>query len=726
MRKLIAMLLVLMVLLGTAAGMDTHKVHALSNTSIVATTDKASYYVGDTVKVMITGQNILDLNGVGFTLNYDASLLNLQGSGIVLSPSYESFGGAIVDTTNGALTYDILNKAPVSYTKTEPIGQINFKVLKSGIGTIRLSGIIAVDSNLLQVQSSTQTQTAFSVDVQLPAPTMSANITTPTNTDVTVTISYPSEAVVKEYKVGDSGAWTTYTAPVSVSDNATVYARGTDAAGKASNVTSITVSNIYKIAPVTSAILSPAVPNGENGWYKTDVLVSLTAVANEAGGVVTTEYQVNDGAWITYTGSIPAFGDGTHKLGYRSKDQAGNEEALKTVEFKVDKKAPTQSSPSNPTSNTPPTTPKPTTIQIVKQNDLPAAVKGKITIQMEEGKNTILLPSRLTDLIGVNSLQIVQKDFTIEIPKEALKNMQGALAGKQVDGAQLSFSAIIASQDGVTKLVNDAINGSTRIVTASQVYDFSLHVVTTDGTRIPITTFEEPLVLSFQVNPNADSHLLGMYYIASDGTIQYMGGTLVNGSMTAKLTHFSPYAVLVYDKTFSDVASSLWSSRVIKEMAAKHIIEGVTDTEFNPGGNVTRAQFAALLARALGLKAVGSAHFKDVNPGDWHEQVIAAVSEAGIVLGRSSDTFAPDDAITREEMAVMAVRAYEHVKGEQVTLSNTNSFSDQAQVHEWAQNAVRAAQEVGLIQGRSSNQFAPQALMTRAESAQVIANLLND
>ena len=105
----------------------------------------------------------------------------------------------------------------------------------------------------------------------------------------------------------------------------------------------MTVSNIYKIAPVTAATLSPAAPNGKNSWYTTDVTVSLSVSANVYGGAVTTEYQVNDGAWITYTGSIPAFGEGTYKFGYRSKDQAGNVEQLKTVEFKVDKTAPTLS-----------------------------------------------------------------------------------------------------------------------------------------------------------------------------------------------------------------------------------------------------------------------------------------------------------------------------------------------------------------------------------------------
>ncbi|WP_240633428.1 OmpL47-type beta-barrel domain-containing protein [Paenibacillus montanisoli] len=170
--------------------------------------------------------------------------------------------------------------------------------------------------------------------------TLAVDTTAPTNQGVSVMISYPSDATVKEYKVGDNGAWKAYTEPVVVSDNDTVYARGTDAVGNVSNVTSITVSNIFKIAPTTTATLSPTAPNGKNSWYTTDVTVSLSVSASVYGGSVATEYQVNDGEWIVYTGSIPAFGDGTYKFGYRSKDQAGNVELTKTIEFKVDKTAP--------------------------------------------------------------------------------------------------------------------------------------------------------------------------------------------------------------------------------------------------------------------------------------------------------------------------------------------------------------------------------------------------
>ncbi|WP_144029034.1 OmpL47-type beta-barrel domain-containing protein [Paenibacillus rigui] len=83
-------------------------------------------------------------------------------------------------------------------------------------------------------------------------------------------------------------------------------------------------------------IIAVRVEFNDNSYDKT---VSLSVSAGVYGGTVTTEYQVNDGAWMTYTGSIPAFGEGTYSLGYCSKDQAGNFEQLKTVEFKVSKTA---------------------------------------------------------------------------------------------------------------------------------------------------------------------------------------------------------------------------------------------------------------------------------------------------------------------------------------------------------------------------------------------------
>ncbi|MNN62012.1 Endoglucanase precursor [compost metagenome] len=108
----------------------------------------------------------------------------------------------------------------------------------------------------------------------------------------------------------------------------------------------------------------------------------------------------------------------------------------------------------------------------------------------------------------------------------------------------------------------------------------------------------------------------------------------------------------------------------------------------------------------------------------WYAGAVAAVSEAGIVLGRSTDTFAPEQSITREEMAVMVVRAYEYLQGAKNISSPAGTFSDYAGIHAWARNAASLAEAAGLIKGRGNGQFAPQEKMTRAESAQVISNLL--
>ena len=116
-----------------------------------------------------------------------------------------------------------------------------------------------------------------------------ADITVPTNKDVHVTIYYPLDAAVMEYKVGDNGVWTAYTAPVTVSDNVTVYARSADAAGNVSDVASYTVSNIYKTAP-SDAILTADITDPTNG--------NVTLTISYPDNAVVKEYKVGEnGTW---------------------------------------------------------------------------------------------------------------------------------------------------------------------------------------------------------------------------------------------------------------------------------------------------------------------------------------------------------------------------------------------------------------------------------------------
>jgi len=91
--------------------------------------------------------------------------------------------------------------------------------------------------------------------------------------------------------------------------------------------------------PVTTAVISQPQPDGQNGWYVNPVSISVSAVSEESV-VDKTEYRVNNGLWETYTGSIPAYDNGTYTFDYRSVDTLGNVEPFKTIMFKIDQIVP--------------------------------------------------------------------------------------------------------------------------------------------------------------------------------------------------------------------------------------------------------------------------------------------------------------------------------------------------------------------------------------------------
>lgn len=217
-----------------------------------------------------------------------------------------------------------------------------------------------------------------------------------------------------------------------------------------------------------------------------------------------------------------------------------------------------------------------------------------------------------------------------------------------------------------------------------------------------------------------------MFYLGDNGEPKYIGSAAqADGSLTAAVTHFSKYAALQINTVFKDVPDTHWASAAIKSLAAKQVATGVSAAEFEPARNVTRAEFTALLMRALGLSGEGRVLFADVRADAWYSSYVAAAVKSGIVNGRSSTAFAPDATISREEMAVMIIRALEFKQGK-VLASSTGPilFADASSISEWAHAYVNAAVELKLVQGRDHHLFAPQGQLTRAESAQVIYKLL--
>lgn len=173
---------------------------------------------------------------------------------------------------------------------------------------------------------------------------------------------------------------------------------------------------------------------------------------------------------------------------------------------------------------------------------------------------------------------------------------------------------------------------------------------------------------------------------------------------------------------FTDVSSTSWEYPYVKDLFDRFVVNGITEMSFAPQQSVTRAQFAALLARSLELKATSTtAQFSDAP--EWAQAEIQALYEAGIVTGKEEGRFAPYDPITREQMAAMMIRAYESQIGSKVQVNEEHIYKDAQQISAFARADVQKAYQLGLMKGRETGDFAPKAASTRAQAAKVLSIL---
>lgn len=174
----------------------------------------------------------------------------------------------------------------------------------------------------------------------------------------------------------------------------------------------------------------------------------------------------------------------------------------------------------------------------------------------------------------------------------------------------------------------------------------------------------------------------------------------------------------------SDIAGH-WAEEVITEAVDLGYATGYEDLAFRPEGEVTRAQFAVMLARAFMLPSDidGAASFSDRDEiPAWAAPHIVSAVRSGLVTGYEDGTFKPNDPITRLEMAAIIVRALDPEDGE--VDPSKQSFSDHDRIPVWGQSYAAAAAEFKLMQGRTDGRFAPGERASRAEAATVIMNAL--
>ncbi len=368
-------------------------------------------------------------------------------------------------------------------------------------------------------------------------------------------------------------------------------------------------------------------------------------------------------------------------------------------------------------------------LTVLINSDKPVVIELTVTTAVTE--RTMEMLASLVDQAVEKSKELIVKtdDVQFIIPPQALQvsaltnlvqadpNTKVSVVVKEVTPASVN----LADKMGVPENSN--------LKAVGKVFDFGVTATASTGST-SISSFKEKVKVSI---PYTEADLGGLredylaaYRITPAGLV-CLGGEVdkVNNVVWFYTDSFSSYTLMAKIASFADILSH-WARNDIELMAEKGIVKGMTANTFAPNAGITRAQFAALLVKALGLAEVKPAEgtFKDVKPGAWYYGVVEAAAAKGLVIGFDGK-FDPTGKITRQAMAVMVSRALK-VGGKEVVLSTPevsqklSRFSDRKQIGDWAKNGIAVSVKEGIITGRTDGTFSPKANATRAEGTVMI------
>ena len=264
-------------------------------------------------------------------------------------------------------------------------------------------------------------------------------------------------------------------------------------------------------------------------------------------------------------------------------------------------------------------------------------------------------------------------------------------------------------------------SGSKSIPPARAIIDEATKTITV---TLPYGTEYTYLTPNYEVSSGAivtidDPELLGKPL--------FPGYTDVNFSTSRKVTVIpenedgnTEYTVRVQiEEQFSDVSEGDWFYDNVMDAAANGYVNGYTDGTFGPTKDITRAEFATMVANAFGYETNNDVDpaFKDVEQGHWANGAIAFCAERGYINGYTDGTFQPNKTISRQEAASILKNTFN------LTGNTGDLFPDDSAIASWAKDNVYAVKHSGLMKGDAgTGNFRPTATITRAEAASILMN----
>ncbi|RJE90685.1 hypothetical protein D3P07_00830 [Paenibacillus sp. 1011MAR3C5] len=298
------------------------------------------------------------------------------------------------------------------------------------------------------------------------------------------------------------------------------------------------------------------------------------------------------------------------------------------------------------------------------------------------------------------------------------------------EGGTEADGTLILKMEGVTAQLRDEIASQARaagLELAGEPVQFRLYLKRGDSLQelngFGRTYMTRTITVDGRLNPATSA---AMIYDPGTREFRYVPALFSSEDESTTATIMSPgnsiYVVVQGAKTFADMEGH-WARASIEQLSSKRIVFGKSEDRFAPQDAITRAEFAALLVRALGLRAGigGSADFSDVKASDWFYREVSIAAELGLISGFGDGSFRPNDTITREQMAVMAANA---LGAGGAADGAADKFGDRDRIGVWARNAVEYVVKRGIMQGKTEVVFAPNDRATRAEAVVVLKRVL--
>ncbi|WP_337104134.1 S-layer homology domain-containing protein [Paenibacillus sp. YIM B09110] len=313
----------------------------------------------------------------------------------------------------------------------------------------------------------------------------------------------------------------------------------------------------------------------------------------------------------------------------------------------------------------------------------------------------------------------------------AAKELQAQSAGASV--VRLEVAAPASNAQGMRQLQQGAAEGHYNILAKATEFR-ALYMK--DGKSVELSTLSGYAERTIELSEEAAKHAVAVM-LASDGSLIPMPTRVVyaDGVWKAVVKSLSGSGIIAVitgsSAGFADVQSH-WAKQAIEDLAFRMIVSGTGAGRFEPGRSITRAEFAAIIVKALGLpQAVGSADvtFLDVDAKAWYSPYIKTVNAYGLVTGYPDGRFGANDTISRQQAMTILSRAMSLAgyKSE-VTAAEADellkSYADVDSIADYAKTGIAESIKAGLVSGRSRSEIAPAEPMTRAEVAVIVQKLL--